>query len=205
MIKKIVKLLMFFSFIAIIFLICRYIKQPKVRVGIIDGMIDSYNIGRNVIVKDFCEEDYINVSRHGNTILSIINSNPNYSIYYAEVLNNRLESDIDSIINAIEWCINSDVQIINMSFSTLTDNYELRCAIKKAIDKGIIIVSSSFNNTKEYSYPADYENVISVSVDSDSKSDIILSNKYFSNDIEICNSYASAIVTKKICEFLYNS
>ncbi len=92
-----------------------------------------------------------------------------------------------------------------MSFSTLFDNEKLHNAIKSALEHNILIISSCYNNTTDISYPANYDGVIAVSIDPNSNADIIINDSSFGNNIPICNSYATAIVTNEICKAFLNT
>lgn len=95
--------------------------------------------------------------------MGIIGIAPSTEIYDVKVLDNEGKGNIDHFIEAIEWCIEEQIDIINISFGFQTDNDELKQTIDKAISKGIIIVASAGNNYgMKTDYPAKYENVISI-------------------------------------------
>lgn len=72
------------------------------------------------------------------------------------------------IINAINYAIQSNVDIISMSLGGKLDYTPLHLAIKKAISKNILVVAASGNDgdsndkTLEINYPAAYNECISV-------------------------------------------
>jgi len=119
---------------------------------------------------------------HGTMIIGIISAShnnigitgiaPHADIYPIKVLDRFGEGDIPKVIQGIEWCIENDIQLINMSFSVKDDDVNLRKSIKRAVKAGIIIVSSGSNTAGgDVGYPASYNEVISVS--SVDKNDII--------------------------------
>ena len=81
---------------------------------------------------------------------------------YTDEMDKENQTTISTVIKAIEWCIENDMDIINMSFGT--DHYSkvLEEEIEKAHNKGIVMVSAAGNDTKEIQYPAAYDHVISV-------------------------------------------
>ncbi|QOY36649.1 S8 family peptidase [Anaerobacillus isosaccharinicus] len=110
---------------------------------------------------------------HGTAIAGIIAANDNaygiigisqnVELYDVKVLNDEGKGDVEHFINAIEWCIEQEVDIINVSFGFQAENLDLKNAIDKANDKGIIIVAAA-GNTYGFGvdYPARYENVLSI-------------------------------------------
>lgn len=115
---------------------------------------------------------------HGTLMTGIIGSKhngigikgiaPDSQIYPVKVLDEFGEGSFLHIQKGIEWCIDNDIDIINMSFALPTDHADLKSSIKKALDAGIIIVASVSNSYDGKSgFPASYDGVIAVtSVDS---------------------------------------
>lgn len=68
------------------------------------------------------------------------------------------------LITAIDWCIEQNIDIINISFGYQTESVELKSAIDRAVDEGIVIVAAA-GNTYGFGvdYPARYDSVISIS------------------------------------------
>jgi subtilisin len=71
---------------------------------------------------------------------------------------------VSDIISGIDWCVNNDVDIINMSFGMKTYSKALEAAVLSAYRAGIIVVASSGNEGKqaEVDYPARLRHVIAV-------------------------------------------
>ena len=150
--------------------------EGKVKVAIIDSGV-NYSEDINVVVrKNFIEDDecsalYEDFCDHGTSVAGIIGArdneigitgiNPNVEIYSARVLDDRLEAPIVRIIKAIEWAVEEDVDIINMSFGVGNDVLELHQVIKFAHEQGILLVAA-VGNGGEIVYPAAYDEVISV-------------------------------------------
>ncbi|SES10327.1 fervidolysin. Serine peptidase. MEROPS family S08A [Gracilibacillus ureilyticus] len=70
---------------------------------------------------------------------------------------------LSDIVEAIDYAIEQNVDVLNLSFGSPDfSNIEYN-AIQRAVDNGIIVVASAGNNgNSEYMYPASYHNVISV-------------------------------------------
>ncbi|SOB90667.1 subtilase family protein [Ureibacillus xyleni] len=70
---------------------------------------------------------------------------------------------VSNVVKAIDYAIEQQVDIINMSFGATSPNPIEEKAIQSAIEAGIIVISSSGNSGKRQNYyPASYKNVISV-------------------------------------------
>ena len=104
---------------------------------------------------------------------------PNIELYIIKVIGkDGLAINEEAIVLGIEWAISRDVDVINMSLR-LKGSEKLHQVIKKAYNKGIIIVAAAGNKnsrmdtlTTEYdrrniadeiAYPAKYPEVIAVS------------------------------------------
>ncbi len=154
-------------------------NNKKMKVAILDSGISHHGDLKNKIVASYnaieIDQEPIDDLNHGTAIAGIIGSShnkmgfsgiakDNVEIYNVKVLNSHGKSDFQTVINGIEWSINNDVDIINISFGFETNNLEFEKVIKKALAKGIIIVAASGNTLGlRVDYPAKYEGVISVS------------------------------------------
>ena len=110
---------------------------------------------------------------HGTHIAGIINEiNPNAKLLVIKYFNPKAseEDNLDATIKAINTAVEANVDIIN--YSSGGEGYNLKEfeALKKAQDKGILVVAAAGNNGKNIDissdayYPASYElnNIISV-------------------------------------------
>ncbi|WP_064094345.1 S8 family peptidase [Rossellomorea aquimaris] len=88
----------------------------------------------------------------------------------------------DWIVNGIQYAIDQDVDIISMSLGGPTDYKPLHDVIKKAVAANISVVCAAGNEgdsdseTDEFSYPASYNEVISVGA-----IDLSRKSSYFTN------------------------
>lgn len=148
--------------------------------GITIAVLDT---GVDFTHKDFekCEYEELTVFdgltdeklEHGTAIAGIIagyphNSKgilgivPNSKIISIDVANSE-EIQTEDLIKGIKIAIDKNVDIINISLGLHEDNKRLQKWIKKAYDKGIVIVASAGNYmTEEVLYPAKYDEVIAV-------------------------------------------
>lgn len=127
------------------------------------------------------EEDvnplYEDVSGHGTSVASVIGAknngigvtgiNPNAELYSVKVLDDEKKASLSRIIEGIYWCMDRDMDIINMSFGTMVRSEILEQVIREADEKGILMVAAAGNQggeagTSTVEYPAAYEEVIAV-------------------------------------------
>ncbi|WP_257140748.1 S8 family peptidase [Bacillus thuringiensis] len=156
-----------------------HIKESnRVKIAILDSGISKNH--PDLVGKIKGEYNAINVDEpivdnlgHGTAIAGIIAAkdndkgvvgiSPESDIFSVKVLSDSGEGDIGSLIRGIEWCINNEMDIFNISFGLGANNLELRGTIDKAIQKNIIIVAAAGNNyISKVEYPAKFANVISV-------------------------------------------
>ncbi|MFS1519564.1 S8 family peptidase [Bacillus sp. SCS-151] len=98
-----------------------------------------------------------------NNDVGIIGIAPGAELYSIKVLDEFGYGELSHIQEAIEWCIDNKIQIINMSFGIEEDKVELRNAINKAINANIVVVAAAGNSSNgSVEYPAAYDEVISV-------------------------------------------
>ena len=173
-------------------------QAEKVKVAIIDSGV-NYSDDINVYErKNFIpgEEElsvlYEDFSGHGTSVAGIIAAkdnqegitgiNSNVELYSARVLDSRNKAPIHLVVQAIEWAVEKKVNIINLSFTTSRDSKELRDAVERAYDAGILLIASTANKGKA-EYPAAYDCVMAVgSVDSNGNVSTFSSSN---NQIEI--------------------
>lgn len=87
--------------------------------------------------------------------------NPYVQLYSAEVLDDDNKTTVTQMIKGIEWAIKKKVNIINISCGLAKNSEKLHNAIKKAYNKGILIVAAA-GAGKNIQYPAKYSEVMAV-------------------------------------------
>lgn len=142
-----------------------------VKVAIMDSGVDvseDVNVVERVNLVD--DEKYIapfyeDITGHGTSIAGIISDiNPKAQLYSVRVLDSSNTAKLDRVIEGIYWCMDHDIDIINMSFGTKYRSTALEKAVNAAYDAGILLVSAAGNggNKESVEYPAAYEKVIAV-------------------------------------------
>lgn len=158
--------------------------SDKIKVAIIDSGINKNHEDLkylrfkeyNVLEKNIPITDEFG---HGTSIAGIIAANDNnfgvrgltnnIEIFDVKILNEEGKGEIENLIEGIEWCIDQNVEIINLSFGFQTENEQLKEVINKAVEEDIIIVASIGNTFgMQGNYPAKYDEVISITSISES-------------------------------------
>lgn len=171
------------------------ITGKNVKIAVIDSGCDiTHKDLKNRIIggRNFTTEDNGNINKyedyngHGTHVCgTIAASNNNYGVtgvapdaqlLILKALDKNGSGSMKNIIEAINFAISQKVDIISMSLGTSTDVSQLHQVIKKAVDSNILVVCAAGNegdgsgSTDEFSYPAGYNEVISVGAVDFSKS-----------------------------------
>ncbi|MBQ9983907.1 MAG: S8 family peptidase [Lachnospiraceae bacterium] len=120
---------------------------------------------------------YEDISGHGTSVASVIAAkengkgitgvNPNVELYSVKVLEDDKRASLSNVIKGIYWCIDNDIDIINMSFGTMSESKILKQVIKEADERGILMIAAAGNRGEAegqstVEYPAAYEEVLAV-------------------------------------------
>jgi len=101
-----------------------------------------------------------------NNEIGVVGVGPDISLYAVKVLNKKGLGYLSDLIDGLNWCINNEMQVINMSFGSLTDNQSFHDSILEAYEAGITMVACAGNNGDNggaIEYPAKYPETIAVS------------------------------------------
>lgn len=162
-----------------------YYDEPAgegIKVAILDSGMDALHpdlderfvLGYNAVDGS---DDITEYGGHGTTVAGVIGAEDNnepstigvaplVSLYPVKVVDN--DGDIDDlyIIDAIEWAIANEMDIINLSFGGRGYNSDVKDIIEEAWNAGIVIVACAGNKDDDgntnIKYPAAYDYVISV-------------------------------------------
>ncbi|WP_044022746.1 S8 family peptidase [Bacillus sp. SG-1] len=142
---------------------------------------------------DGAEDNVTDYNGHGTHVAGTVAANengqgvvgvaPEASLLIIKVLAGEQGSGrYDWIVDGIQYAIDQGVDVISMSLGGPADYPPLQAVIRQAVDKNISVVCAAGNEgdenaaTDEFSYPASYNEVISVgAIDFDRKS------SYFTN------------------------
>jgi len=147
----------------------------EVKVGIIDSGISDKNKsvtaagGYNAI--DGADPNSWNVDEkgHGTHVAGIIAAHdeqrsvlggaPDASVYSLKIFPGGFLSDL---VESVEWCISSKLDIISMSLGVPNPSQVLAGVLRDAYDRGITCVAAAGNESAAVAYPAAIPTVIAV-------------------------------------------
>lgn len=112
----------------------------------------------------YCDDNFDDDNGHGSacayTIKSIF---PAAQFYVIKILDSNAETIYPVLETALEYCMNLEYHLINLSLAMLDENENSKFSYlcNRLRDKGKILLSSVHNGYRE-SYPASYQSVIGV-------------------------------------------
>ena len=135
------------------------------------NLTDSINL---IPGEESVEPLFDDLSGHGTALAQIIGAedigngmtgvNPGVQLASVKVLRDDMTGSISQVVEGIYWCIQNDVDVINMSFGMNADSEILHRAIRDAYTSGVTLVAAAGNggNDCNVEYPAAYDEVIAV-------------------------------------------
>ena len=168
-----------------------------VKIAILDSGYTSHpDLDKNIIGgKNFTSEDggnpniYNDYNGHSTHVAGIIASNnkimgvaPNAKLLILKVLDKSGNGNCQGLYDAINYAIEQKVDIINMSLGISINVNEIHTMLKKAVDNNICVVCACGNEgdgkafTDEYSYPAGYNEAISVGAIDNARVNAVFTN-----------------------------
>ena len=150
-----------------------------IKIAVIDSGIsrhDYLNIAGGISFvsgKNYDEDDH----GHGTHVAGIIGAQnsrlgnhgvaPGAKLYAIKSMDSEGKGTLSSVIAGIEWSIENNIDIINMSIGISTHSRVFEEVINKAYHNGVLVVAaagnSGFSADGNVMYPAKYESVIAVS------------------------------------------
>ncbi len=97
------------------------------------------------ITSDGVAAGYDDVLGHGTAVASVIHFvNPEADLVAVKIFDRKLATSLPVVIRAIDWCLEQDIQVINLSLGTV--NPEHRRGFEEAVERcaaaGTVIVSA---------------------------------------------------------------
>ena len=157
--------------------------DKKVKVAVLDSGLDKFAKLSVEGCMNFVDPDTddigMDTTGHGTAVQNIILSNEDsvatesvakenqgISMYSLKVLDEENQAPVSRVAAAIHWCIENDMDIINMSFGTLVPSVILEQAVKEAADAGILMIAAVGNGGEAsgstVEYPAAFSEVVGV-------------------------------------------
>lgn len=158
-------------------------KGTATKVAVIDTGIDKdhpdlvANIkgGVNFVKKGFVADPtkWDDDNGHGTHVAGIIaaadnttgviGTAPEANLYGVKVLDRSGSGYLSDVIAGIDWAINNDMDVINMSLGSDSDVSSFHDAVDTAYASGIVVVAAAGNDGSSVDYPGAYSSVIAVS------------------------------------------
>lgn len=146
----------------------------EVKIGIIDSGVNPAHPhvggvagGVRISSGEADSNDYLDYIGHGTAVAGAIREKaPDAELYAVKVFDRALTTNIEAIINAIDWCVGNEMDLINLSLGTV--NFEHReiieLAVAQAAERGTLLVAAREMSGKP-SLPGCLPSVIGVVVD----------------------------------------
>ncbi|WP_185956138.1 S8 family peptidase [Melghirimyces algeriensis] len=156
-----------------------YTKGRGVKIAVIDTGIDNehpaikknYSGGVNILSPMFTPHDYNGHGTHvAGTIagraeaMNVIGVAPRVHLYAVKAFNRKGSANLSDLLSAINWCIENEMDVVNMSFGMAKVSDSLGQAIQTAYRKGIVMVAAAGNQgtSDHVDYPARFNETIGV-------------------------------------------
>lgn len=98
-----------------------------------------------------------------NNTIGVVGAGPDIDLYAIKVLGRNGSGWLSDIIEGLDWAVQNNMQVINMSLGTASNVQSFHDAIKRVNAAGIVQVAAAGNNSGAVNYPAAYPEVIAVS------------------------------------------
>ncbi len=148
-------------------------NPSQIRIAIVDSGIDASHTGVGDVAggvhiqikgEVVFWDDHADCAGHGTACAGIIRKKaPNAMLYSVRIFDASLMADGRALIAAIQWCIDNEMDVVNLSLGTtdVTFKKSLQKVCRKAVDAGVILVAAESNDGRE-SYPAVFPEVVGV-------------------------------------------
>src|SRR5271154_5630472 len=125
--------------------------KPPIRIGIIDSGVNPSHphvgniVGGVTITPDGPDEIYLDHIGHGKAVAGLIHLNaPDAHLVAVRVFERKLATTINTVLSAIDWCVNNRIDVINLSLGTTNPAHRhlFEAAIRRARAANSTIVSA---------------------------------------------------------------
>ena len=159
------------------------IDGRNVRVAVMDTGIDAAHRDLAVDLLSYTAlgidgDALVDVNGHGTHVAGIVAALDNETgvwgvapaarLFSIKVLNDDGSGTVSALIDGLQWAIDNNIQIVNISLGTKKDSQALREAVEDADDQGLLLVAAAGNagnngaNNDSVQFPAAYAPVIAV-------------------------------------------
>jgi subtilisin family serine protease len=165
----------------------------RVRIGILDsgvhvahphvgGIAGGISIGPHGLAADY--DDRLG---HGTAVAGLIHHvNPQAELVAVKIFDSKLATSLPTVIRAIDWCLEQEIDVINLSLGTLNTGHRaaFEFAVEKAHSAAAVIVSALEMNGIA-ALPGSLKGVIGV----------LETEPGSTNDYQTCERYGKLVYT----------
>jgi len=146
----------------------------RVRIGIIDSGVNVAhphigNIGGGVNISPGAHDpSYVDHLGHGTAIAALIHARaPQAELFAVKIFQNALATNLATVLFAIDWCLDNEMDLINLSLGTTNREHQpaFEAAIARVRATGKAIVSA-FEMNGTPALPGSLPDVVGVLADS---------------------------------------
>ncbi len=144
--------------------------MTELRVGLIDSGVaagDSARLlasrgfaltqpGSTVATATAATADHLG---HGAAIARLLLARPGLSLASAQVFTQRLSCSAAQVVAALDWLLQLEVRLVNLSFGLVRDDTALRAVCVRAVHAGVVLVAAAPARGAAV-FPASYPGVI---------------------------------------------
>jgi subtilisin family serine protease len=123
----------------------------RVRIGILDSGVHAAHphvggiAGGITISPDGLTAAYEDRLGHGTAVAALIHHvNPQAELVAVKIFDSKLATSLPTVIRAIDWCLEQEIDVINLSLGTLNTGHRaaFEFAVEKTRSAGSVIVSA---------------------------------------------------------------
>jgi subtilisin family serine protease len=125
--------------------------------------------GTRITSSEDSTNDYLDYIGHGTAVAGAIREkSPDALLFAVKVFDRALTTNIEAIIKAIDWCIENEIDVVNLSLGTVNVEHreKFEAAVARAAGKGAVIVAAR-EMSGQPSLPGCLRSVIGVAADWD--------------------------------------
>jgi subtilisin family serine protease len=144
-----------------------------VRVAIIDSGVNPEHphvagvAGGVCVNADGEGSNYLDYIGHGTAVAGAIREKaPGALLYAIKVFDQRLRTNVETIIRAIEWAIENEMDVVNLSLGTVRESHRERFerVVARAAERNVVLVAAR-EMSGQASLPGCLPSVIGVALD----------------------------------------
>jgi subtilisin family serine protease len=135
--------------------------------------------------------DYLDYIGHGTAVAGAIREkSPDAELYAVKVFDRALTTNIEAIIGAVDWCVEHEMDVINLSLGTLNVEHRevFERAVARAAEKGAVLVAAR-EMAGQASLPGCLTSVVGVLLDWEGPRDSYSVNRSDDDPVFIASAY----------------